>query len=408
MLAQAIPLSASFYLFDKDAKEIYEEMYTEDQVNDNLNILMRINTAYLSLTENDGFPFIDPAAFNNQCHIYAYMASKIKLNYKEKTIQEKLDYNEENRFLHLSFILSYTFLTDRTLLMKSIQSLLLKGEVVIPEEDKKSFYSFIKDHGGLLVRTARTALNRLFETKIKELLEIKREQNPLFNELYQISLENLYLPSGRNQTELYTLPKIVGVAYLIEEKIAFVIKTKVISSRGSTQLPLYSSRFLEKDDTPVLIFEAVASEEYSIGEFRRIAEKCPLYFERKPSSKHRHREDELCQFCTQAIDIDRPHLGYFKNATEVIEETLFALGADFTVNLQPNFIKHLTDTEKYPLLSQIFKKAIDNIETLGVSMEKPLGFTIDHVYVDDAKHALSQEFRMNLSPQAYLETRGLI
>lgn len=407
MLVQTIQESACHYLFGKEAGEMYAgSKFSDSQVNESLDILMRINTVFLSRKDDDGFPFIDPAAFNNQCHLYSFLASKIKIDYMAKSDEEKIAKTEENRFLHLSFLLSYTFLMDRNLLCQAIETAASKGEIVLPE-NKKLFYDFVKDSSGTLIRTARLSLNDVFERAIKELLAAKKEQSALHHELYQISLENLRLPLGRTQTTLYTLPKIVGVALLIEEKIAFVIKTKVITSKGTAHL-LYQSIPFKKDDTPVLVFEAVTSDELSMEGFRKIAESCPSYFERKPSRKHRHNESENCLFCNPSTIDALPYLETCKKATESVEDALYALAADFIKEIQTPFISFFEDTKKYPILTEIFQKSVSNIDKLGLSMKKPVAFTIDHVYLDNAAHAVSSDFRMTSSPETYLKARGYL
>lgn len=404
----SIQESSCHYLFGKEANEMYANTkFSDPQVNENLDALMRVNIAFLSRKENDGFPFIDPAAFNNQCHLYSLLAGKIKSTYKTKSHAEKLAKTEENRFLHLSFLLSYTFLTDRkNVLCRAIKAAASKGEVVLPN-NTEVFYDFVKDSGGVLIRTARLSLNGVFERTIKEMLAAKKEKNPLHHELYQISLEDLKLSAERVATPLYTLPKLVGVAFLIDEKIDFVIKTKVITKDGSAEL-IYHSPNLKKGETPVLVFEAVTSDELSIEEFRTIAAKCPSYFERKPSRKDRHAENETCLLCHPKTIEAETHLETFKKATESIEETLFALGADFVREIQKPFVKYFEDEKKYPILSQLFAKAVEDIDKLGLSMKQPRAFTIDHVYMDDADHALSPEFRMRSSPEAYLTARGFL
>jgi hypothetical protein len=241
MFVQSIQESACHYLFGKEASEMYANTkFSESEVNENLETLMRVNTAFLSRRDHDGFPFIDPVAFNNQCHLYSYLASKIKASYKTKSSEDKLARTEENRFLHLSFLLSYTFLTDRNVLCQAIATAANTGEVALPK-NQKQFYDFVKDNGGTLIRTARLSLNGVFERAIKELLAAKKEESKLHHELYQISLEDLQLPAERTQTVLYTLPKLVGVALLIQEKFAFVIKTKVITSKGTNELFYHST-----------------------------------------------------------------------------------------------------------------------------------------------------------------------
>jgi hypothetical protein len=152
----------------------------------------------------------------------------------------------------------------------------------------------------------------------------------------------------------------------------------------------------------------VTSDELSINEFRQIAAKCPSYFERKPSRKHRHAESESCLFCNPKEIDATPHLENCNKAIESVEEALYALSADFIKEMQMPFIKYFEDTKKYPILSEIFQKAVGNIDKLGLSMKRPRAFTIDHVYLDNAAHALSSEFRMTSSPETYLKTRGFL
>lgn len=397
--------SACHYLFGKEAAEIYGKKIPEEIVNQSLETLMKANIAFLSRKDDDGFPFIDPAAFNNQCHLYSLLAARIKKNYKEKTAEEKLAKTQENRFLHLSFLLSYTFLTDRRLLCQTIERAASKGEISLPIS-KEHFDDFVKDNQGFLIRTARLSLNEVFERSMKKILEDAKGRSLLHKELYELSLEDLRVLPDRGKEKLYTLPKLVGVAYLIEENISFVIKTKVINEKG-TGILFFKSGNIQGDD-PVLIFETVASDKFSIKEFRNIAQECPTYFERKASSKDRHFENKNCHYCNpEKIDLGH-YQGSFEKATASMQETLYALGADFMQEVQPAFLKFFKDEKKYPLLADIFKKAIPNIEKLGLSMKKPLAFTVDHVYVDSAKHALSSEFRMNMSPESFLQTRGFL
>ena len=76
--------------------------------------------------------------------------------------------------------------------------------------------------------------------------------------------------------------------------------------------------------------------------------------------------------------------------------------------IQTPFLKFFNDEKKYPLLTGIFQQAVSTIDQLGVSMHKPLAFTITHVYPDSAVHALSSELRMNSSPESYLTARGFL
>lgn len=398
------------YLFQNLSNDVYQAYHPHfsiDQVNEHLTTLMKVNVAFLSRKENDGFPFIDPVAFNNQCHLYSFMACQIKVNYKEKNEEEKLEQSEENRFLHLAFLLSYTFLNDRNLLCQTIETAERKQEVKLPK-NKQSFYTFVKnDTSGALIRTSRLSLNEVFERTIKGMLKASQEKNALYKELYHLSLEDLKLPVGRTQIALFTFPKIAGIAFLIQEQFNFVVKTKIVNSEDSNHLLIYQNNALEDEETPVLVFEAITSEDYSIQKFIELAKRCPSYFERNPSRKQRHNEG-CCVFCNPIKTDVSPYLDRFKRATESIEATLYALGADFLKDLQPEFVKFFNDSEKYPLLTEIYQRALTDIDRLGLSMKRPLAFTIDHVYADNLKHARSSDFRMKSSPEEYLKARNFL
>lgn len=450
MAAISASESACHYLFRKETSEICDpSRFSEEFVNQSLNTLMRVNIAFLSRRDNDGFPFIDPVAFNNQCHLYSFFATRIKKDYKGKTDGEKLAQTQDNRFLHLSFLLSYIFVINRPLLGQAIEVAAKKGEIVLPT-DQRLFYEFVKDIGGHLTRAARQSLNELFERSIKDTLAASQERSLLHKELHKLSLEDLKQaleaqpiatdvmsptvvksPAGapaaspetavvvkttspatgaksaaRASIPLYTMPKLAGVAYLIHETFAFVIKAKVVTSAGTGVL-LYQNT-PARGDEPVVVFEAMASEEFSIDSFRKFAERCPTYFERRPSKKDRHKETEVCHFCNPTTIDVKPYHERFSKAAEAFPESLVALAADFMKELQVPFEKFFHDREKYPLLSDLFQRGIENIDKLGLSMKKPLAFTITRIYPDNATHALSPEFRMNSSPESFLSTRGFI
>lgn len=413
MIAQYCPKTACQYLFGEEATQsiykAYQPSFSQESVDGFLETIMKINVLFLSRKENDGFTFIDPVANNNQCHLYAYLTGRIKENYKEKNSEEKAMQTEDHQFLHLSFLLSFTFLSDRSLLNKTIEAAHLKKEIELLDNEKQ-VKDFIKHEatGDVLVRAARLSLNQLFERKIKELFAAHATKSPLHREIYQISLEDLQLSMGRSKTSLYTLPKLVGVAFIIEEKISCVIKTKVMSKIGTDSCILYQTPYPENGDSPVLVFEAVTSNEHSIESFTAQAKRCPNYFERNPSKKNRHKETESCQFCNPTkIDL-KDYSESFKHATSSINEAFYALAADFIREAQPSFLQFFQNKEKYPLLSEIFERAIANIEPLGLSMKKPIAFTIDHVYVDSAKHAYTPQLRLNSSPEAFLSERNFL
>lgn len=398
--------SACHYLFGKEASEVFNTSpFTEELINQSLETMMRVNVAFLSRKENDGFSLLDPSAFNNQCHLYALFAAKRRNHYKVQSIEEKLAKTPENRFLHLSFLLSFIFLNERKLLCQAIELAAKQDNIILPS-NRKLFNEFVKDSKGILVRTARQSLNEVFERCIKENFCEAQENSLLHKELYQLSLEDLRLPSSRGNLILYTLPKLAGVAYLINEKIPIIIKSKVLTPEGTGTL-VYQS-VPTKEDESVLVFEAITSTDLSIDQFEEKAKSCPQYFFRNVSSKKRHPAQETCLFCNaNSIDLE-PYQKSFEQATFNIEQALLALGADFVKELQPPFRKFFEDENNYPVLTKIFQQAVANIDELGLSMKKPVSFTVDHVYVDDARHASQPKLRMNSSPETYLKERGFL
>ncbi len=248
----------------------------------------------------------------------------------------------------------------------------------------------------------------MFERCIKDTLYEAKERSLLHHELYQLSLEELKLEQVRGKTKLklYTLPKLLGIAYLVHERMSFVIKTKVITKDGTGTL-FYQSAPI-KDDEPVLIFETMASDELSITDFREIGEHCPASFDRKPSRKDRHSEKETCLFCNPAPINISAYQERFDRATASIQDTLYALAADFVKEIQLPYMRFFEDKDKYPHLTEIFQQAVPNIEALQLSMRKPLAFTVDHVYVDSAQNALAPQMRMNSSPESFLKERGFL
>ncbi len=107
----SIQESACHYLFGREASEIYNDSpkFSEEFINESLDTLMRVNIAFLSRRENDGFAFLDPAAFNDQCHLYAYFSAMRKKDYKEKSFEEKRAHTQENRLLRLLLLFKFYF-----------------------------------------------------------------------------------------------------------------------------------------------------------------------------------------------------------------------------------------------------------------------------------------------------------
>lgn len=411
MVTAAIGANACQYLFGKSSKEIFPN-YSEEFVNQSLDTIMRTNICFLSKQEGDAFPIIDPAAFNNQCHLYAMMAAKIKETFKQNSNEEKLAYTDQNRFLHLSFILSYTFINERNLICKLVDKAEKDGMLAQPKQ-KKLFQLFVKDCEGVMVKTARKALNEVFEKTFKEEFFAKKDLSPLNHEIYSLSQEDLFLlPDSWNAHKkdiapLYTIPKLASVAYMINEKMPIIIKSIVVTKEGVEKLT-YQSRDMNEDES-VLVVEALTSDYLSVNEFVKQASQCSSYFFRNASSKHRHAATEECLFCRKEIANIEKLKPLFDKAVQNLFRTFCALGADFVRIMQPQFqAKYFEDKEKYPLLTEIFQKACEDIELLNVDMKKPLAFSVLHFYADSAKNARKTKMRIEHSPEEFLKERGLL
>ncbi len=406
--------TACQYLFNQPASTIFTNT-PEELVNKSLECLIKVNVHFLSREKNDGFFFVgDPSSFNNQCHIYSLFAAQIREGYKEKSLEEKLSYTQENRFFHLCFLLSFIFLKERSLLCRAID----KSGVELPfsEKEKKTFSLFVKDSlpgcQGVLLRTARQALNALFKELMQQRLSVIKDEKPLYSELYKLSLENLDCKSEDGKSSLYTLPKLIGVAYLIQQKIPFIIRSKIFTEKGVGKL-FYQSPLVKevKENGSVLIFEAIGSDTFSMQRFREMASKCSHYFERHISSKNRHKDNEKCLFCKQEemdTSVFKEFEKRFEKAITLEEELLYVVAADFMNELQMPFLKFFQNEQNYPELKKVYEKAVPHIKNLGLSMEEPLTFTIKHVYADDKENAFSQDFYMDYSPEELLTKRGVL
>ena len=398
-------MSQCRFLFNKEAEELYNpSVVTDEFVNQSLEVLMRVNAIFLSRQENDGFGLLDPAAGNNQCHLYAYMSGLLRSGYKTKTEDEKRAQTPENRYLHLAFILSHTFIIDRTLLCSVIDKLVQREGISHPLP-KKKFYHFVKDglpdHHGLLIRTARVAFNVVFEGCIKELLASKSSLTSLHRELSVLSYAELRLAEGG-----YTYPKFAGVLSLVLENISYVFKVKIVTQQG-TGLLVYSTG-AQAPDSPVLTFEGVASETHSMEQIRSIAQRCPHFFWRKPSSKQRHPEGESCPFCMKTQTDPTQYEARFRRSMRDLPHTLLALGADFMLQEQASFAELLQNDDKYSCIAELFQHALASVEERGLGRARPITFTVFHVYVDSLENVLESEPRICMSPDAFLKKRGYL
>lgn len=415
---QACQNSVSQYLFDKQMADLQplKKQFGAEKVDRYLETMMKVNIAFLSKAHNDGFCLIDPAAFNNQCHMYALFAYEAKKKYKSKTMEDKLAQNQENRFLHLSFLLSYAFIKDSNVMVNSLKKELLSHDeskhLFDDEKSKTSFTAFVKDSSAVLRKAARKSLNEVFKELTQEALRQFQETSPLNRELYQLSLEDLELPAdggGKNAPSLllYTLPKLVGIAYLIQQNVSYVIKTKVITEEGTESL-MYKGGPEASADDPVLVFEGISSEILGMSACMPLAHRCNSYYGRNSSGDNRHKT-ETCLFCNVKPIETKAFDERIQNALKNPENLFYALAADFMQHNQKKFLDREEEyAKKFPLVVNLFKQAQPNVDLLGLSIEKPLALTIDHVHVDSAENAFSANLRMNHSPEQFMTMRGFL
>ena len=407
------------YLFGQEAEKIFGNVKIPNisdkrkYIDGYLETLMKINV-YL-LTEKDTFYLIDPMALNNQCHLYSLRAAQIRKKYPGKTEKEKMERNEENRFLHLSFFITFSILPDTGLLMDVVKKALreMKEKPPVPVVH---FKTFLRDDGRCREKASRIALNQVFERYMKEILSKLKVEKPLYAELSDIAHEKLQIISNRGydlaDTYQYTYPKIAGIAYFIDaiaqEHIPFVLKVKVLTKDGyGGTIVQASGKIHEKD--PVLVFEAYATDgSYSLPTCESESKRCPSAFRRHSDKNKRHLEDETCFFC-QKVSIDlQPFHQRLQMAMKNPEEMLYALGADFILNIQKDFKVLFENNAKYPLLSKIFHDSIPKIKELGLDMNNPETFSVCHVHPEDSKEALSENFQLEVRQEVFLRRRGII
>lgn len=414
----SIPESTCKFLFGQEANEIFSNLKFVDSqdkekfVERCLDLTMRVNV-YI-LTRKEGFFLIDPMTFNNQCHLYAFRAAQIMKNYPSKTEEEKLAKTEENRLLHLSFFLSFPLLSHTALFIKTAQKALKEmGETAI--SPKKKFEAFLRDEGKCREKAARKALNAIFENSLKETLALTQGESPLHADLFKIAHENLQLQKecmGRHSPgTFYTYPKFAGVVHMVDclakEKIAFVMKVKVITAQGTGTIMQASDEIREKD--PVIIFEAVATDGlHTIPYIKEEARRCPTYFYQHPEKNKLHPNKADCFFCkTTPIDLE-PFRRHLQAMMRVPADMLHALGAHFTLNVQHDFQSFFNNQEKYPQLSSLFQEAISKMYELGLASSHPQAFSMCHVHVDTAAQAFSANLQLDASPEVFLKQRGIV
>lgn len=418
-----VQISSCQYLFGKEAEAIFsnlKEMRVEEKrayIEQCLELMMRVNV-YI-LTHKNGFCLVDPMTYNNQCHLYSLRGAQIQVLYSNKTDEEKSAQTEENRFLHLSLFLSHTLASDTNLMVKMVRKAMKEMEQEAPKFARKTpltydpFETFLLDAGRCREKASRMALNEVFEKNIKETFEQPCEENKaLYSDLSKLAQEDLRIASNRGKKEgiLYTLPKFAGVAYLVDviqrKQIPFVIKVKVITKDGSAGNIIVPSRDV-KEGQPVIVFEGFATDGKSIEECRKAATKCPTYFYR--DIKSCHKEDETCFYCKTTPEVDlNQNIKNIQLAVESFPEMLNALGADFVLNCQEEFEHHFKNKNKYPLLSELFEKAIPKIKELGLDMNQPKTFSVCHCHMDVGSVAISDKLQLDQTHELFLEARGLI
>lgn len=405
--------TACQYLFRRDADALFPALDSAF-VNQSLETLMKVIDHLVAKNPEAMFVF-DPTAFNNQCHLYALMTTETIT--QVKTLRAALDvfsltpvgqtiqgYYVDERFLYLSFFLSYAFLTDPKLLEKLTCKVL---QTMKEPEPTKAFRVFLKDPGSLSSRihASRLALNLLFAEHMKTVLS---------GELAAVANSNLQYKSDGGTGTLYTLPKIVGVAYMIDamakERIALHFKVKAITQEGTATFSCSPQNLAELEpSTPVVVFEmVVAGDSLNYTQCRDIAKRCPSHSRRNPSSRDRHKPSESCRFCTdKRVDVT-PYLHKFERILAQSDKMFLALGADFVREKQSSFLPFFTDREKFPLLTALFEASVPNIQKMFLSMNASGNISVSHVYTDSAARASESALLIDDSYETHLTKRKLI
>lgn len=404
MISANSEVSNCLYLFEKKEEEIFNtQKFSPDFIDKCLDTLMRVHL-YL-LQEKEAFFLIDSIAYNDQCHLYALRTAQICRKFKKGDMEKR---SSDNRFFHLSFFISFTFLLDNSLYEQTVLKTAKQKGFECPTPAKQ-FSLFCKDTDGQRTREARRAYNKIFQLYLLDSIEEIKTLSQLGSELSSLFTQE-HLTLNRKGENYYTPPKLASVAYMLEifekESFSYALKIKVMNKEGSGVVT-YCDKKPEQDD-PVIVFEGFASTSFSIEECGKIAEKCPAYHRRHPSSKERHKEGETCLFCqSNKIDVT-PFESRIKIAVRHRKMMFYTLGADFIKEAQPFFLPIFQNKEKYPELSQLFEKATQQIEPLGLSMQHPITFSISFVFADTASHALNEEMMMDFSPRKKLESRGIL
>lgn len=418
------------YMFGNYSNEMFGSQDVT-VVNESLSTLTKI-IDYLAVSKPEAFFVFDPAAFNNQCHLYALFTAQLVTQAKAHRITVDLiakatgydalperldhcirDYGEvvDRRMLYHAFFLSYAFMDTKLLSSLTERSL---RDMHMQSAATKPFQLFCRENGRRL-KLLRKSYNDLFAAHMKRSLSAVDE--PLYRKLSAIAHSNLQLDdSGKisqDKNALYTFPKFAGVAYLIDvlvkERIPLLFKVKVVTDAGNAMFA-YSAQNLSalESSVPVVVFEMVATgENISYLQYRELAKKCPSHSRRHVKSSERHAEAVTCLSCNPARIDPKPYVDQFLPILQQPSDLLLALGADFVRQNQPDFQPFFTDRDKFPQLTQLFAHSVPNITRYALSMNHGLNLSVSHCYTDCVSRALRGELVIDNAYATHLEQRGL-
>ena len=112
--------------------------------------------------KDNTLPIYSAAAGNEGCHLYGYRIVQLKRHYHEKSVEEKLAMNEDNRFLLLSFFLSFILLSDVNQCFIKVFRETMKELGLKEPTPKKYFNAFLLDEGKRREEASRMAYNTQF------------------------------------------------------------------------------------------------------------------------------------------------------------------------------------------------------------------------------------------------------
>lgn len=456
------------YLFGREPQEIFTSKSFSCVNNPSnvavaetaLELLMKVNR--LILDQKDGIALLDPNGKNNQCHLYSLKVVQVLRNYQGKSEEEKKAKTEENRFLHLTLFLSFP-LTMNTKTYPTVVKKLLNEKGY-----KKQFKLILQDEGLCREKAARRALNELFQNQLVEALKKERNRAELHNELcavvrakqggisedfkghlretleneegqrilhdelYQLTKEPCLFDSNK---EIYTYPKLAGVAYfidrLVKENIPFIFKQKVLTQGGSAGVVVHSSRQIEGDE-PVIVFEGVITDgspyipylnekvPFVASNIMKYAKHCNSYFHGMEDVRKTHGRKETCFYC-KAVKIDlSPYQQRLEETMSSPKRMLYALGADFIATNQKQFLPLFQDNGKnfetdvlpqekmgYPMLRRIFAFGSQLAAQMRLNAEIPSSLSVFHVYPDNGLRGMSKELQQDMRPHDFVEARGM-